>query len=272
MNQCVLNVQGLSKQRTGASGSFTVSLDRLELYPGEFCALVGPSGSGKSTLLDMLALVVKPSSVSCFELSDSTDSSRDGAACSSSGKTPSSSHKAASSVHDVAMLWAESNENALASARRSSLGYVLQAGGLFPFLSVGENIDLPRQLLGLKVQRQHTEQRLREFGLRWGYDKAVSELSGGERQRVAILRSLSHKPSLILADEPTAAVDQQRARDIVSLLRQYAQESGSAVIMVTHDVGLLSSGEDRQVMLEPVDTGDADQVAYQANEVGNEDR
>lgn len=227
--QPLLSLRGLAKRREGER-AFEVGLAAFDLWPGEFCALVGPSGSGKSTLLDMIGLVLKPSRVDRFRLRvDGTDSPA-----------------------DVGELWWKpGGEDRLAAIRRNAMGYVLQSGGLFPFLSVGENIDLPRRMVDGRIDRRQTEKDMRQFGLGWGYEKKVATLSGGERQRVAILRALAHRPGVVLADEPTAAVDRSRAREVVGALRQYARELGAAVIMVTHDHALVEASADRWITLQP---------------------
>jgi len=159
---------------------------------------------------------------------------------------------------NIEQLWSAGDDTALSSMRSLNLGYVLQSGGLIPYLSVGENIELPRRIAGLQVSRSETVAAMEALGLHWGYQKAVSDLSGGERQRVAILRAISHHPRLILADEPTAAVDSQRAATVVSLLAEMASTFGSAVLMVSHDHILTASVATRLLRLslqEPSGTG-----------------
>lgn len=244
---CLLSVRGLSREREGGGTRFRVSLPRLDLNEGEFCALVGPSGSGKSTLLDLIGLVLEPSTVGRYDLRLGGPG------------TP---------MRPLADLWETgAGEDRAAAVRRNAMGYVLQSGGLFPFLSVGENIDLPRRLLRQQVRRAATEAELRQFGLTWGYDKRVAELSGGERQRVAILRALAHGPRIVLADEPTAAVDRNRARDVVATLREYARGRGSAVIMVTHDVSLVRDLADVWIVLKPDPDAGPGETAYRGERV-----
>ena len=131
----------------------------------------------------------------------------------------------------------------LARVRRELLGYVLQSGGLLPFLNVRRNIGLPRRL---KTGRPGDIADLAErMGLGGLLDKKPRYLSGGQRQRVAILRAIGHRPSLILADEPTAAVDRSRARAIVSDFRDLAKAEGCAIAMVSHDQQLVQDFADR---------------------------
>lgn len=234
--QPLVHIRNMVKRREGGERTFQIRLPALDMEPGQFLALVGPSGSGKSTLLDMLGLVLAPSMIQTFHLSVPH-------------RGPA---KAADELVDIgALVRGGEIDDRAAAIRRSAMGYVLQSGGLFPFLSVGENIDLPRSLVGETISRRKTEEEMLRFGLTWGYDKKVSELSGGERQRVAILRGLSHRPRLVLADEPTAAVDRSRAKAVVSTLQGYARELGAAVIMVTHDLSLVRDVADLWIKLVP---------------------
>lgn len=229
----MLSVRNLIKTRGSDDRSFTVCLPSLDLHAGDFCGLVGQSGSGKSTILDMLGLVLAPTTADRLLLRLR------------SGK------QSKSLLLDLNSYWINEDERALSTARRQGMGYVLQTGGLFPFLTVGDNIALPARMTGRHMRRSEVEDRLREFGMCWGYSKKVSELSGGERQRVAILRALIHQPALILADEPTAAVDRDRAFAIVDMLKRYAALAGAAVLMVTHDEELLSGQANMLVRLRP---------------------
>ena len=140
---------------------------------------------------------------------------------------------------DIKALWALNEEAELARIRRDHLGYVLQSGGLLPFLNVKQNIQLPLRI----SEREQKDASFDELAVRMGIagllEKKPQHLSGGQRQRVAILRAMVHRPLLILADEPTAAVDGSRARGIVRDFHTLAKEYGSAVVMVTHNVDLI---------------------------------
>jgi len=217
MSDDILAVEDLRYSYAGSDGTFTVSLPSLQLRPGDFVGLVGSSGSGKSTLLDILGLVRKPAQSVRFDI------------------TGVLADRQSPITFDINSLWMAENDTGLSRIRAHNLGYVLQSGGLLPFLCVGENIELPRKIAGLPVVRNETLAAMEALGLDWGYHKPVSDLSGGERQRVAILRAISHRPRLILADEPTAAVDAQRALEVVSILGKMASYYGSAVVMVSHD-------------------------------------
>ena len=217
----VVVLRDLVRVREQGGVRFELRVPHFELHAGEFVALVGESGCGKSTLLDILALVLRPSSVADFLLRD-----RD-------------AHQAI----DIQALWERNDEDGLARVRREMLGYVLQSGGLLPFLDVRRNITLPRRLkMGQAGDVQELATRM---GLAGMLEKKPRYLSGGQRQRAAILRALAHQPGIILADEPTAAVDRSRARSIVSDFRDLAKAEGCAIAMVSHDIQLVEAFADR---------------------------
>ncbi|GAA0598527.1 ABC transporter ATP-binding protein [Caenispirillum bisanense] len=217
----LLHMKDLTRTREQADARFELSVPDFRVAAGEFVAVVGASGCGKSTLLDILALVLRPSGAQHFRLAGEAG------------------------WIDLADLWRRNDERALAALRRTRLGYVLQTGGLLPFLTVAENIALPARLTGQTLSRPELEAMAADIGIRQVLDKKPQYISGGQRQRAAILRALAHAPGLILADEPTAAVDQERARAIVADFRRAASERGCAVVMVTHDRDLVAPVADR---------------------------
>ncbi|HEY0836057.1 MAG TPA: ABC transporter ATP-binding protein [Azospirillum sp.] len=216
----ILSLRSLRKQRGKPGGStvFELIVPELEVRAGQFVAIVGESGCGKSTLLDMLALVSRPTECAEFRFGDAQD---------------------ATGSHDVASLWSRQDEAALSHLRASRLGYVLQTGGLLPFLTVEQNILLPFRILGLPPDVERARTLARRIGIENELAKKPHQLSGGQRQRAAILRALVHRPRVILADEPTAAVDRTRAEGIVADLDALVRGTGATVIMVTHDVPLV---------------------------------
>ena len=203
----VLEVTGVSK--TFGSGELAVQALKPATFSverGELIALLGPSGSGKSTLLLSISLILEPSAGRIVM----------------NGVT----------VYDNG--WTGIDVRAF---RRRNIGFVFQQHNLIPFLTAQENVALMMQLNG--ASRRDAARRAREL---LGYleiahraDSLPANLSGGEQQRVAIGRALANEPPLVLADEPTAALDTERGTKVMALLRKIARERGSAVITVTHD-------------------------------------
>ncbi len=212
---------GLTREREHGGTGFRLRVPRFEVRPGEFVALVGDSGSGKSTLLDMLALVLRPTAAERFRVRLGNEST------------------------DVMALWQQGREGRLARLRRERLGYVLQTGGLLPFLTVRGNLALPLKMNGRYGEEPAIASAAERMGIGRLLDRHPHRLSGGERQRVAVLRALLHRPALVLADEPTAAVDKSRARAVVADFRSVAQVLGTAIVMVTHDLDLVRDVADR---------------------------
>ena len=200
-------IQGLRKRY----GSGDTAVDALKdvnmsVAPGEVVGLIGPSGSGKSTLLKCLGAVIEP--------------------------TAGRMELGGRSIYDGG--WQIPDLRAL---RRDSIGFVFQAPYLIPFLDVTDNVALLPMLAG----RPNAEARQRALELLQALDvghraKAQpSELSGGEQQRVSIARALVNRPPVILADEPTAPLDSERALAVMHILNQMAQQAQTAIIVVTHD-------------------------------------
>lgn len=203
----VVEVEGVSK--TFGSGETVV----LALKPcsfavqeGELAALLGPSGSGKSTLLLAISLILEPTT----------------------GRIVVGGQE----IYNNG--WTKVDDRAF---RRRNIGFIFQQHNLIPFLTAIENLALVMQLNG--ISRREATRRAKEL---LGYleiahraDWLPANLSGGEQQRVAIGRALANEPPLILADEPTAALDTERGTKVMALLKKIARERGSAVIAVTHD-------------------------------------
>jgi putative ABC transport system ATP-binding protein len=230
----VLEIRNLAKRREQAGNVFELRVPAFVLEQGRFYGIAGKSGSGKSTLLDMLALVMRPTTADSFRIR-------------SAGSGAS---------WEVGELWRRNDELALAGIRRTMCGYVLQSGGLIGFLSVRQNLEIPFQLVGHHPDQARIEAMAERFGVGRELSKKPRHLSGGQRQRVAILRALMLSPPLILADEPTAAVDSERAKQIVAEFRQLALEMGSTIVMVSHDHELLDSVADDVMDLSTTVDGD----------------
>lgn len=220
-DQPILVLENVIKHREQGGVAFELQVPKLVLQRGSFVAFVGESGCGKSTLLDMLALVLHPTECGRFELYEGER------------------------VIDIKALWQQGDEAELARLRREMLGYVLQSGGLLPFLNVADNISLPQRLKSGHVQPEVINRMAERMGVLGLMKKKPQFLSGGQRQRVAILRAMAHDPLLILADEPTAAVDRKRAGAIADDFTTLAREHGSTIVMVTHDLKLVAPVADR---------------------------
>lgn len=206
----VLDLRDLYGQR----GDFRLTVPGLRLRAGQAVAVTGPSGCGKSTLLDLLGLVLRPSSAATFRVMG----------------------------EDVSALWADGagGQSALAALRAGAVGYILQTGGLLPYLSVAENIGLSPRLLGQAMDRGWFDHLVTQLGLQDHLKKAPRLLSIGQRQRVAMARALAHRPPLVLADEPTAALDPVTADRALALLLGLSADSGSVLVLVSHDQGRIA--------------------------------
>ncbi|MEO0360297.1 MAG: ATP-binding cassette domain-containing protein [Pseudomonadota bacterium] len=206
----VLSLRGV----VGARGDgFRVEAPALDLDAGEAIAVVGPSGSGKSTMLDILAGLLSPAEAERFEC------------------------RAAGATIDLAAAWRRGDVETVRRYRAKHVGYVMQTGGLVPFLTVAENVALPFWRDGLAMPEE-AGAVLADLGIEKLAGRAPRAVSVGERQRAAIARALVRRPSIVLADEPTAALDQDRAEAVMALLVREARERGAALIVVTHDRAL----------------------------------
>lgn len=178
---------------------------QLQVKPGESIAIVGASGSGKSTLLGMLAGLDLPSEGEIFI----------------SGQP----------LHQM-------DEEQRARLRGERIGFVFQSFLLIPELTALENVMLPAELRGIRQARQLAINLLQEVGLGERMQHKPAKLSGGEQQRVALARAFICQPALLLADEPTGNLDQHTGEKIADLLFRMNQESGSSLVIVTHDTAL----------------------------------
>ncbi|HGA4487206.1 TPA: ABC transporter ATP-binding protein [Streptococcus pyogenes] len=177
----------------------------FSIEAGEFVAIIGPSGSGKSTFLTIAGGLQTPSSGQL--IIDGTD-------------------------------YTHLSEKERSRLRFKSVGFILQASNLIPFLTVQQQLELVDHLTGSK-EKAKANQLFDDLGITWLKHQLPQELSGGERQRAAIARALYHDPALILADEPTASLDTEKAYEVVKLLAKESKEKNKAIIMVTHDDRML---------------------------------
>ena len=175
----------------------------LHIYPGEFVSIIGPSGSGKSTLMNIIG---------CLDVADAGSYSLDG--------LPIEAY----------------SENQLAAIRNKKIGFVFQSFNLIPKLSAAENVELP--LIYQNVPRKERQERVKDalerVGLQHRAAHLPTELSGGQQQRVAIARALVTNPKLILADEPTGALDSTTGKEIIDIFHKL-HEQGNTIVLITHD-------------------------------------
>lgn len=174
----------------------------MEVNEGEFIAIIGTSGSGKSTLLNMLGGLDKPNtgdvSIGGKELSKLSDEE-------------------------------------LTVFRRRNIGFIFQNYNLVPILNVYENIVLPIELDGMKIDKDYIDSIINTLGLDGKLTNMANNLSGGQQQRVAIARALSTKPAIILADEPTGNLDSKTSMDVIGLLKMTSKKFNQTMVMITHN-------------------------------------
>ena len=206
MSAYALETRSVIKTYQSESGTIQAVDDvSLQVSAGEFVALVGPSGSGKTTMLSILAALLQPSSGQI--LLDGQDLAVMG------------------DIDRVAM-------------RREKIGFTFQANNLVPYLSAVENVELMLRLNNKldKTGKLRARELLARLGLADRLHNLPGQMSGGQQQRVAIARALIHNPSLVLADEPTASLDTERAYQVVETFAGLIHEQSRAGIMVTHDL------------------------------------
>ncbi len=177
----------------------------FQVHAGEFVALVGPSGSGKTTMLSILAALLTPTSGQV--LIDGND-------------------------------LAKMSERQRVGLRREKIGFTFQSNNLIPFLTAQENVEFMLRLNGKanRLGRVRSQELLARLGLEERLHNLPAQMSGGQQQRVAIARALIHNPTVVLADEPTASLDTERAYQVVETFANLIHENNRAGIMVTHDL------------------------------------
>lgn len=213
MNETVVKIQDVVK--TYKMGDNEVQALRginFEIQQGEFLAIMGPSGSGKSTCMNMIGCLDRPTS-GLVEIN---------------GK-----------------LTSKMSEKELAILRNKTIGFVFQQYHLIPSMTVLENVMLPLkyQRIPKSDRREMAEKALESVGLADRMGHRPSELSGGQKQRVAIARAMVTRPKILLADEPTGALDSKTGKQVMEMFRQINREKGTTIIIVTHDPGIGASME-----------------------------
>ncbi|PZR07409.1 MAG: ABC transporter ATP-binding protein [Archangium gephyra] len=204
-DQAAVQLRGITKTYGEGALAFRAlkGID-LTIPRGEFMMLVGPSGSGKTTLLSILGCVLTPTAGEAYLFGEPVHRRR---------------------------------EAELPDLRLSYIGFIFQGHNLLPALSVEDNVAFPLELRGYTRKAALAEARevLGAVGLGDKLTRGPEELSGGQRQRVAVARAVAGRPPLILADEPTAALDAETGQQVTQLLKQLSSERGHTVVVVTHD-------------------------------------
>ncbi len=214
----ILSIEHLKKYYGKDPHTTVKALDDISLSveQGEFLAIVGTSGSGKSTLLHMLG----------------------GLDRATAGKV----------IVDGNDIFAMSDEK-LTIFRRRSVGFVFQSYNLVPVLNVLENILLPIELDGGRIDQEYLDEVIRALGLQEKIHNLPANLSGGQQQRVAIARALATKPSIILADEPTGNLDSKTSQEVMILLKQMSEKFNQTIVMITHNESIAQTA-DRIIRIE----------------------
>jgi putative ABC transport system ATP-binding protein len=202
----------------GHAGTLALRGVDLDAHPGELLMLMGPSGSGKTTLLSIMGCILTATSGSVRVAGTEVTSLR---------------------------------EKELPAIRLQHIGFVFQGFNLFPTLTASENVELMLDLKGVApaAAKKRARELLDQVGLGTKYDSFPADLSGGQKQRVAIARALGGDPKIVLADEPTAALDSHTGRNVMQMLSELAHKRGRAVVIVTHDSRVLDFA-DRIVKIE----------------------
>ena len=199
----ILRCEALSKvYRSGESKVIALDQVSLSLAQGSFTAITGPSGSGKSTLLHLLSGLDHPSG----------------------GRV----------IYQEADLY-KYRDNQLSVLRRRRFGFVFQSYNLVPVLTVYENIVLPIQLDGGRIDKHYVREVIAALGIEKKLNNLPSQLSGGQQQRVAIARALAAKPAILLADEPTGNLDSRTSQDVLSLMKVTGRKFAQTMVMITHN-------------------------------------
>ncbi len=225
-NRLRLVIEGAEKQQGDSSHSINIQIPRFTLYQGEIVGVTGANGSGKSTMLDMIGMLVRPNSITKFLFF--TDDGRE---------------------IDLFRI----NSRQTANIRRQHLAYILQSGGLLEFLTIKQNISLVKRLKGGRQVRM--DEITEALSIGDILHKKPGRLSGGQRQKGAIARALVQEPDIILADEPTSAMDSVSAKRLIQIFTNRAKKSGTSLILVSHDRELIQLCADRTYRFQVVDEG-----------------
>jgi putative ABC transport system ATP-binding protein len=218
MHSAIAVRQLIKKYEEGVAGTMALRGVDLDVHAGELLMLMGPSGSGKTTLLSIMGCILTATS---------------------------------GSVRIAGREVVGLSEKQLPALRLEHIGFVFQGFNLFPTLTAGENVELMLDLKGVSAAKakNRAQELLEQVGLGEKYEAFPADLSGGQKQRVAIARALAGDPGIILADEPTAALDSHTGRNVMEMMSDLAHKRGRAVVIVTHDSRVLHFA-DRIVRIE----------------------
>ncbi|MEE9424010.1 MAG: ATP-binding cassette domain-containing protein [Methylococcales bacterium] len=211
--ELIYSLSDVTKTRVAKGVAFHLSVPNLQIACGEKILLIAESGCGKSTLLDVLALISQPTTAKIFNFHP---------------------HEIPDAV-EISENWNSKSKglNRISNLRKKHIGYVMQMGGLLPFLTVQENINISREVLGLPEDGT-AEKLARKLHISTHLKKLPTTLSLGERQRVAICRALAHQPDVVIADEPTASLDPFSAETVLEMFIDLVDELDTTLILASH--------------------------------------
>lgn len=217
----MLVARDLSVTLNDGDRQFQLRIDALDIAVGETVGLSGPSGTGKTLLLELLGLLRRPDPGGTYDIA------------------PEGLAQEGLAQQDLRACWTGAGASALrASIRGDVLGFVPQSGGLIPFLTLRQNVELTQKVSG-RTDAAWIDRLCVRLGLSDVQEMTPDKLSIGQRQRAAIARALAHRPRVLIADEPTAALDPESAFEAMGLLIEAASIGGTAVLISSHDLALL---------------------------------
>jgi putative ABC transport system ATP-binding protein len=212
----VLTVEHVERHLFDGERRTEVAIDSVALMAGTVHCLCGPSGTGKTTALEMLSLAARPDVTGAMRLTACGD------------------------MIELHKLVADGDQAAMARVRAVHFGYVVQTSRLLPYLTVRENIELAQAIAG-RIDRAVVENLMGRLQILPLANARAADLSGGQRQRVSVARALAHSPSVVLADEPTSAVDQLLASTIMSVILDHVRGSEATALVITHNSALAAA-------------------------------
>ena len=212
MSDSIITISGVNRIFSSASGDFQALKDiNAEIPRGVLTILKGRSGSGKTTLLNIIGALDTPTSGSVFIQGQ-----------------------------NIGKMTEKQREN----LRRVQIGFVFQSVSLIPSMNAFQNVEFSMRLAGInKGREERVRECLKMVGLGSRMNHMPAEMSGGEQQRVAIARAIAHRPSIILADEPTAELDSAMAAEVTQLFKEMTRKENVSIVMTTHDTGLMDAGD-----------------------------